>query len=141
MATHNINGKWTGTIIYGQKYLEHSGKELYFDLDITQENESIKGIAIDTGGTGISPDAASISGSFSKNTVSFIKQYKNHHYYDKGKTVVDESRPGYEIYYTGIYDEAQKTFEGNWEYRVTYKILWIIPYKHVFGGTWNMHRR
>lgn len=141
MGTHNINGKWTGTIVYGQKYRDHRGKELYFDLDITQENESINGVAFDIGGTGISPDPARISGSFIENSISFIKRYKSQHYFVKGETVVSKSQPGHEIYYTGVYDETRNTFTGNWEYRVVYKILWLIPYKHVVGGTWNMHRK
>ena len=48
----NINGKWTGTIIYGKEYRVHQNKEVYFDLDINQDAEKIKGTAIDIGGFG-----------------------------------------------------------------------------------------
>jgi len=141
METPNINGKWTGTIIYGEKYADQKGQELYFDMDIIQEGELINGISVDVGGKGISPDSATVSGTFKTNIISFIKRYDSLHYFNKGKTVVDKSKPGHEIYYTGLYNETNKTFKGDWEYRVRYKILWIFPYTIVAGGTWNMHHK
>jgi len=141
METPNINGKWTGTIIYGDKYTEQKGKELYFDMGISQEGELITGISIDVGGTGMSPDSATISGSFKGSIISFTKQYSSLHYFNKGESVVDKSKSGHKIYYTGLYDNNQQTFKGDWEYRVRYKIFWIFPYILVAGGTWNMRRK
>lgn len=141
MKTPYIHGKWTGTITYGKKYAELNGKELYFDLEIIQDGELITGTSVDIGGIGTSPDAASISGTFKANAISFIKRYNSFHYFDRGNTVVDKSQPGYEIYYTGVYNETQQTFRGNWEYRVRYNIFWIFSRKYVVGGTWSMRHK
>ena len=62
MTTLNLNGRWTGVIVYGHKYRQLQGKNLYFDLEITQNNNEITGISIDTGGQGTSPDSAKITG-------------------------------------------------------------------------------
>lgn len=141
METLRINAKWTGTIIYGEKYAELKGKELYFEMEIIQSGELITGTSVDIGGIGISPDSAIISGSLKANTISFIKRYNSFHYFDKGEIVVDKSKLGHEIYYTGLYNETQQTFQGTWEYRLRYKIFLILPRTYILGGTWSMRRK
>jgi hypothetical protein len=142
MSPINLSGKWTGVIVYGKKYRKFQGQELFFDAELIQENNSISGTAIDVGGTGMSPDMAVISGAFSSNIISFIKRYKSLHYLDeKGEAIIEKTREGDNIFYSGVYDEATGTFKGNWEYRLTYKIFGIIPFKYIVGGTWTMTRK
>ena len=83
----NINGKWTGTIIYGKEYRVHQNKEVYFDLDINQDAEKIKGTAIDIGGFGTNPDPAKIIGTVVDKKINFIKQYASNHTYKNGQIV------------------------------------------------------
>ncbi len=141
MSTPNISGKWTGVIIYGKKYREYSGKELYYDAELIQENDLIHGTSSDTAGVGVSPDIASISGSFSSNFISFVKRYESLHYFDRDQVVFDRTQPGYEIYYTGLYDEFNQSFQGNWEYILRYKIFGFIPSTFIAGGTWTMRKK
>lgn len=137
----NVQGKWTGTIIYGKEYRVHQNKEVYFDLDINQDTDQITGIAMDIGGFATNPDPAKIIGTVVGNGINFIKQYASRHTFKNGQTVIDKSRPGPEINYTGIYDESSNSFNGNWEITFTFKLFWLIPIRQSGGGTWSMRRK
>jgi hypothetical protein len=137
----NATGNWTGTITYGKGYTSTRGKELYFDLQLIQQQEFITGIAKDTGGTGMSPDPAEINGTFTANRIRFVKQYATSHYFTENGTRFNRSQKGHIIHYTGSFDPAKQTFAGEW--RINYKtfILWIIPVTRFSGGTWTMKRK
>ncbi len=139
----NIQGQWTGTIIFGKEYADLENKELYFDMDIITQNNSsqITGSAIDIGGVGVSSDPAVINGSFSGNEISFIKQYASFHYYDNGKTIIDKSQPGSEIHYSGHYDDLEHQFYGNWIIKWKAKLIGVIPINYINTGTWIMRRK
>jgi len=138
----NITGQWAGTIIYGKEYRTHFNKELYFDMDINQENEKISGTTTDTGGFGMSPDKATIIGKMTNNKINFIKQYSSMHSYGSdGKTIVDKSKRGPEINYSGVYNEGENSFIGDWKMTVKVKIFWLIPLKMSASGTWMMKRK
>jgi hypothetical protein len=111
-ASQNISGQWTGIITYGKNYGKNRNKQLYFDLEIQQDGEKINGTAIDIEGVDTSPDSAKISGAFINSQISFIKQYSSLHYYNKGKTKIDKSRLGNEIYYFGVYNEIEHNLLG-----------------------------
>jgi hypothetical protein len=141
MALKTITGKWNGVIIYGPKYRQFAGKELYFEADFEQTKDSFHGIAKDTGGTGVNPDKATISGSLTPNSITFIKRYDSLHYQDNDQIIIDKTRPGYDIYYSGNYDEGEGVFKGTWEYRIEYWLFGLIPRRYVGGGTWTMSRK
>lgn len=137
----NINGKWKGTVIYGKEYREHMNSELYFEVEITQNNELFTGIAIDTGGVGTSPDKANLNGRFDGKEISFVKQYESYHYSNrKWETIIDKTRSGPEIKYTGSYNEKEQCFCGDWIIRSTAKLLGFILIKYKNTGTWVMKR-
>jgi hypothetical protein len=142
METIDISGSWQGEIIYGHKYRQYAGKALFFEATFTQQADDIHGTATDTGGEGVNPDLASITGRLAGNRFSFIKRYASLAYIDEeGKRVVDRSTPGFDIHYLGIYDTETGKFSGTWEYRVKMRVLWIIPWLHRPGGTWTMSRK
>jgi len=137
-----ISGHWTGTIIFGKIYKEYQNKELYFDLELIQNNENISGKAIDIGGIAMNPDPAIINGKIVTNKIQFIKQYISHHYYENGAVKADKSKKGPEIRYFGTYNESDKTLSGDWEIILKVKLFGIIPIKISHGnGTWNMKRK
>ena len=136
-----VQGLWTGTITYGEKYKEYKNKELYFDLEILQEKNKITGNAIDIGGIGMSPDAARIIGTRQGKKIKFVKQYGSLHYYDKGHTKVDKSKSGKEIDYAGEYNDETQTFYGNWFIRERVYLFGIIPMNYILAGTWTMRRK
>src|SRR4030095_2739846 len=110
----DIQGEWTGVITYGSEYRKYRDKELFFEMEIVQNADRISGKAIDTGGVGVSPDAAIINGTFKDKKIDFIKQYASLHYYHNGNTKIDKSRSGFEISYFGEFNEFEQTFVGNW---------------------------
>jgi hypothetical protein len=137
----NIEGKWTGTIVYGKEYGKHSNKELFFDLEIIQDSDKISGNAMDIRGAGSSPDPATINGTIDGTSIKFIKQYSSWHYYYKGATKVDKSRAGSEIHYSGQWMENEQRFKGDWIIYSKVKIFGIFPYKYHCTGTWTMFRK
>jgi hypothetical protein len=142
MTTLNLNGRWTGVIVYGYRYRRLQGKNLYFDLEITQDNNEITGTSIDTGGQGVSPDPAKIKGTIHNYFISFIKQYSSYHYSDlNGDVIIDRTRLGSEIFYTGLYNETEKEFSGDWKLIHKAKLFGIIPIKLSATGTWTMKRK
>ena len=142
MSASNLNGKWSGTIVYGDDYGEQSGKELYFDMELIQEKNRFKGSSTDIGGIGMSEDSSDINGTIRDNVISFVKRYIRYHHFANDGTVNYKSEPGPKIYYIGEYDETTNSIKGIWQYRIPIKFLTIITYKNiVFGGTWNMKRK
>ena len=137
----DISGNWTGIIIYGEGYVTQKNEKLYFDLDVSQENEEIEGIATDLHGAGASPDPASLVGTFTGKSIEFIKQYVSSHYYANGKMYVDDTQLGPEIFYTGTFNEQSKTFEGTWSIKETITD-WSGPtVRTAYGGDWRMARK
>ncbi len=111
----NLNGKWKGTLVFGREYGRDAGKELYFQMDLQHEGDTITAVAKDTGGFGMSPDPAKISGTFTNGVISFKKYYESFHTVDeKGTLVVDPSKKGPDILYNGVYDPATESFKGGW---------------------------
>jgi hypothetical protein len=136
----NLTGQWSGTVIYGKEYRKHQHAELYFDLDIMQDHDKITGIAVDTGGVGVSPDPADITGTFAHGQMNFNKQYRSYHFYHRGGTKIDQSRSGNVIQYTGIFLEEKQVFKGDWYIEGRGRLFGIIPFKYKNTGTWMMKR-
>jgi hypothetical protein len=142
MEEIKIDGKWTGIISLGKKYRHHKGKELYFELNVNQEAKRFSGTSIDIAGFGVNPDPASIKGTIKNGQISFIKQYSSRHFINlHGEVKVFKNKPGPKIFYTGTYQEIEKTFKGNWVMPVKYRLFKIIPMVLKFGGTWSMKRK
>ena len=142
MTALNLNGHWTGVIVYGYRYRQLQGKNLYFDLEITQDNNEITGTSIDTGGQGVSPDPANIKGTIENNFINFIKQYSSYHYNDLNwQVVVDRTRLGSEIFYTGLYNEIENEFSGDWKLIHKVKLFGIVLFKLSATGSWTMKRK
>ena len=137
----NIQGHWTGIVVYGKTYRKHKFKQLIFEMDITQDSEKISGKANDISGVGVNPDPASIEGTFIDGKIKFVKQYPSFHYYDRGETKNDKSRLGGLIYYSGELEENAETLSGKWFIRDKIKIFGIIPISLSNRGTWTMHRK
>lgn len=142
--TTSIQGFWTGTVIYGKtsRSLQHA--ELFFDLEIYQQDTNIMGTAADTGGAGMHPDPAQITGTFDGNQLNFVKQYPTHHfvYLEKSsETIIDTLKPGHQIHYTGIYNQQEDAFYGTWCIFGKRRMFGIIPVRYKNTGTWTMHRK
>lgn len=142
MAKINLSGYWIGTLIYGKEYRNHAGKELHFTMNLVHYNNEVAGTALDTGGTGMSPDEANILGTFHNNTINFYKQYASLHYYTgSGDTAIDRSKKGPLINYTGTFDPVNETFYGEWKIRLKLSVWGIhIPLPIKSTGTWTMKR-
>ena len=143
MENKDLTGMWRGTIVYGNEYRSHKGRELYFEAEIIQQGNEITGMARDTGGTGMSPDPAYISGSYQHPEINFIKQYSSFHYYSAkdGATKTDASQKGPQIKYTGIYNEQSNSFSGSWIIKAVVRFLWLFPVTLKTTGTWTMQRQ
>ena len=136
----NIEGKWSGVIIYGKEYRKNEGKELYFEIDILQDGENINGTAKDLSGFGVNPDLAKFSGTLIDNKINFVKQYASFHYYVNDRHNRDTTKKGSKIYYEGCFNDEAQSFNGSWTIKGVFKLLGFIPYKYKNTGTWSMTR-
>ena len=143
MTNIDLTGHWTGTIIYGKQYSRMAGKELYFDMELIQNDNEIAGTAVDIGGVGMSPDQAYILGSVKDIEINFIKQYTSSHFYSsKGdETKIDKSIKGPRIKYQGFYNPEDETIIGEWQINMTVFLLYILPIPFKNSGTWTMKRK
>ncbi len=112
---NHLTGKWTGIIIYGADYENQKDEKLFFVADLTIEDGNIFGSSKDLNqkvDTGI----AIITGFIDNDLVSFIKRYEFEFYFDeKGNTIIDKTKPGPPITYTGVYNSQTNSIEGHWE--------------------------
>ncbi|MES2285622.1 MAG: hypothetical protein V4547_08035 [Bacteroidota bacterium] len=137
----NLNGNWKGIIIYGPEYRNLENKELYFSLEIKQEEETFTGTAIDTSGIGTNPDIAEVRGFIEANEISFVKQYKSTLWFDENYSVIiEKDKLGPEINYWGTFDPLTGTMEGNWEIVVDSQQIGQGYLDNICTGTWTMRK-
>jgi len=137
----NIQGSWTGTIVYGKRYLELENAILYFEMEIFQSGNTISGTSIDIAGPGTSPDSANISGTYAEGQIAFVKQYASLHYLKKAETIVDRRKAGFKIQYSGTFDKNAMAFMGDWTIKARFWFLGLIPFSRTAKGTWTMRRK
>jgi len=136
----DINGFWTGIINLEKGYRKYSNNEIVFDLEINQKGQKFEGVSIDVKGFGINTDPAKIEGELENTRIKFVKQYESLHYLKGGEKIIDKSRKGPEIYYSGKYNEKEKRFEGEWHMNPKQWIFGIIPMRIKGSGIWQMKR-
>ena len=137
----DITGHWKGIITYGPEYEDWENKELYFSVDLFQDNDIINGIASDTGGIGVNYDKAKIKGFIENYEISFIKQYDTVTWTDETGEITDIEKPGPEINYTGTYNPISNSFEGQWEICILVRQIGDTWLDEVWTGTWTMTRK
>ncbi|MFI5140804.1 MAG: hypothetical protein ACHQII_00485 [Bacteroidia bacterium] len=138
----NITGQWTFVIVYGPEYGEQENQELYFDAEFIQDKDLFTGTGRDTGGSGASPDIATIKGFLEDDEISFIKQYTTNHYIDEeGKITIDKNVPGPEINYYGSFNKLNGMFEGHWEMLMGSQKYGEGWFDDMATGTWAMKRK
>jgi hypothetical protein len=138
----DLTGYWEGVIILGPQYGDKASMELFFSIEIKQEDESFTGIAKDIKGIGCNPDVAMVKGFVDENNISFTKEYLSTVIIDEnGNEILQKGVLSPEISYTGVYDAASGSCEGEWEmYINSIKTTtgWI---EDLLGGTWKMTRK
>ncbi len=139
----NFSGKWSGEIVFGPGYERHTNRRLYFELDLIQSGNEISGTAEDVGGYGQSPYPGTFKGKVENGEIEFVKQYLFAHQLINNEIIVDKSKPGFPITYTGKYEEANDTFSGDWIIKIPFKLFGIIPlgYSDYGSGKWSIKRK
>jgi len=137
----NLEGKWSGIIIYRSKHKKYNGEQLYFELVLEQEDRIFQGFSIDTKGLGAHSDPAKIKGKIDEKNISFVKQYPTLHFVGKDNRVkFEKSRKGSAINFLGSFDESKQIFSGEWNMNTKFYILGLIPWKLKQTGSWTMKR-
>lgn len=119
-------GEWSGSYTYGQGYKESiKGKSTGFLIQMKAENGSLKGTSKEEG-----KEAATINGFIIDNFINFVHQYPiKYSFNEKGEVVVDSTKLGSRIYYTGLFDQMTNSFKGIW--RIEGRNNW---------GEWHMKK-
>ena len=135
----NLNGRWTGSILYDEKYQQPG---LTFEMELDHEGHEFYGLSIDTLGPCAHPEAAEVTGKIKGSEICFLKQYSCPHYFDwKSNVILDRYKQGPTIKYTGEIDEKYGVAFGRWELEAKWLILGLIPYRIKTAGSWRMRRK
>jgi hypothetical protein len=137
-----ISGTWSGELTYGEEYgPDLQNKKLKFRLILKEDEGDITGECIDTGGTGIITEPASINGFIEDDMISFVKQYPTFYIIDpKGEIKEIPEREPPEFNYSGYYNAENGTFEGDWHVVYEIKQLTFGFAEYALSGTWMMKR-
>ena len=137
-----ISGVWNGELTFGEEYgpdLQNKTKQ--FRLVLDEKDGDVTGECIDTGGTGVIPEPATINGFFEEDMVSFIKQYPACYIIDqKGGTMMIPEKISPEFNFSGYYNAEKDTFEGDWHVVFEIKQLTFGFAEYALSGTWSMKR-
>ena len=137
-----VDGTWYGELTYGEEYgPDLQNKKLKFRLIIKENDGDISGECIDTEGTGVISEPASINGFVEDNMISFIKQYPSFYIIDQKGEIreIPEKEPP-EFNYSGYYNPENDTFEGDWHVVYEIKQLTFGFAEYALSGTWMMKR-
>jgi hypothetical protein len=120
-------GGWSGYYIYGSGYKDTvKGKTVDFEIRMDVEHGVMKGISKEEG-----KEPAEISGFIFDQFVGFTHRYPVHYFINaKGESIVDASKPGSKVFYSGLYDYKTSSFRGIW--RIEGRNNW---------GEWFMKKR
>jgi len=136
-------GTYEGHYKFIGKNLPKSVKELRtnFKIEITDFTDGkFLGTVKDDENTGGMPGTGTISGEFSDNKISFIKQMPNAGILMPGGKIRMLKQKHPPIFYNGI-NEIDDSFSGSWEMKVRFKIFGLIPvYLGKSTGIWDMKK-
>lgn len=135
----NLEGKWIGTLTYGESYGKWAGETLQFEMQLTEHNNLITGTSTDIQGWGLNPSPAEIRGEQSGNSITFIKQYRSFQLAGSPNLIIKRQK-GPEIIYSGVYIEDERSFQGEWTIKVKHTFFGLIPLNRRSSGTWTMER-
>lgn len=138
----DLNGKWAGTLVYGNGYPENIiNQELSFELIISEFNEVITGYGKDIAGCGINPSECHIRGFVDGDMISFIKQYKSAGYFDQhGASFIIEDKASIDITYNGTFNPEKNQYEGEWDILLDQEQYGNKTFIYECVGTWTMHK-
>lgn len=137
----NLNGRWTGKLIYGNSFgpLEHEA--LFFTLDLEQKGDEITGTLRDVDGIGLSPYEHKIKGFVDGTLINFVKAYQSPVLFEEPVgSEATEPRPDTEVSFSGTYDAATGEYEGEWIIVSGYILYGDVFFESDNGGTWRMRR-
>ncbi|MBN2610449.1 MAG: hypothetical protein JXB00_02735 [Bacteroidales bacterium] len=140
--TIKIAGTWLGELVYNDDHRpELQGKTMKFRLVLEENDGEFTGECVDTEGTGVIPEPASINGFIDDQVISFVKLYPHFYFVnDQVEIVKDEDKEPVEINYSGEYNAENEQFEGDWNAVYAVKQFTFGYAENLVSGTWVMKR-
>ena len=137
-----ISGVWHGELTFGEEYgPDLQNKTKNFRLVIEEKDGDVTGECVDTGGTGMIPEPASINGFVEEDMISFIKLYPAFYIIDqKGEIMMIPEKEPPEFNFSGYYNTENDIFEGDWHVVFEIKQLTFGFAEYALSGTWYMKR-
>lgn len=138
----DINGKWTGELVYGPNFGKLEHEALVFTLDVEQHGDEFIGISRDVDGVGINPYAADVDGFVDEEQINFVREYYPPALfgYENGSVTATTGGPATEISFSGTYNAATGEYEGEWILLSDYTVYGNVFFDRNNGGTWRMKR-
>lgn len=137
----DLNGKWTGELIYDESFGQLANEVLFFVIEISRLGDEFKGVSIDVDGVGINPSEAKVIGFLDEGQINFVKEYKSIVKTDFNAPVFDHSnKQGGEISFFGTFNSLAKEFEGEWISLTDFVTFNNNVPGSFKGGTWKMRK-
>lgn len=126
LAEMNFYGEWTGNYTYGDGYRESiKGRTVDFVIEMEVENGNLKGVSREE-----NKEAATINGFIVDDFIGFVHQYPvKYSLNENGESLVDVTKAGSRVFYTGLFDDKTGRFRGIW--RIEGRNNW---------GEWSMKK-
>ena len=134
----NIDGQWAGYYGYGDQYPEVTRKKVVkFMAQINVDGDEFEGFIKEDETNGI-PEIAKIDGILRGRKIAFVKTYSRTYGVDQNgvRTVISE-HPQY-ISYSGVHNESQNKFVGQWKIETMYKSSDGSTRTQISIGHWEM---
>ncbi|MES2681739.1 MAG: hypothetical protein V4635_17725 [Bacteroidota bacterium] len=139
--TPDLNGKWTGELVYDESFGKLANEVLFFVLEISKKGDEFRGSSVDVDGVGVNPAEARIRGFSDGGKINFVKEYKAIIETEFNSAVFNPAnRKGAEMSFSGSYNSTANEFEGEW-ISLTDFITFNNNIPGGFrGGRWRMRK-
>ena len=104
-------GEWRGSYTYGEGYRESiKGRTVDFVIEMEVENGNLKGVSREE-----NKEPATINGFIFDDFIGFVHQYPvKYSLNENGESVIDVTRTGSRVFYSGLFDDKTGRFRGIW---------------------------
>jgi len=137
----DLNGKWTGELIYDESFGKLANEKLFFLIEINRLGDEFKGICFDIDGIGIYPSEAKVNGFLDDAQINFVKEYKSIVKTDMDSPIMNPAnKRSAEISFSGTYNSFAGEFEGEWISLTDFVVFNNNSPGSFKGGTWKMRK-
>jgi len=138
----DLDGKWTGELIYDDSFGKLAHETLFFVVVIDKTGDEFKGIYLDIDGIGMNASEARVMGFVQQEYINFVKECRSANYSEKDNGILNpENKQGSQISFSGFFNDSSHEFEGEWISFTDFRAFNNNVPGQFKGGTWRMRKQ